>query len=205
MTFQTPDETRLPELHPDRVVDLQPSSLGEGSREHPAAMDLDTNGMRIWEPGFRVCKSVGWPWHRTRRVDLMRMDRHRLVVAETTGDWTRQRRCRLCFRAFPRRQPSRCLVSATGHSTSGVPACAKALLPTQPVVVQSSRAILPRQGMGNVSIPCGSSIMVNSESHGGYSIESSRQESTFKRSFPWLPIPKSMKTDNDYNVGSRTL
>ncbi len=53
--------------------------------EAPAAVDVGTYGMRVWiEQGFRVLKRMGWQWHRTRRTDPDRGDRHWLVLAVAT-------------------------------------------------------------------------------------------------------------------------
>jgi hypothetical protein len=42
-------------------------------------------GLRFWiELGFRVLKSVGWQWQRTRRVNPARVARHWLVLAVAT-------------------------------------------------------------------------------------------------------------------------
>lgn len=42
-------------------------------------------GARIWvEQGFRVLKSLGWQWERTRRTDPARVERHLLVLATAT-------------------------------------------------------------------------------------------------------------------------
>ena len=50
------------------------------TEEPPAAVDLGAYGLRVWiEQGFRVLQRIGWPWHRTRRVD-----RHGRVLAVTT-------------------------------------------------------------------------------------------------------------------------
>jgi len=54
--------------------------------------DLKTNevgvswyALRMWvELGFRVLKSVGWPWQRSRRTDPARVARHWLVLALAT-------------------------------------------------------------------------------------------------------------------------
>ena len=53
--------------------------------EAPEAVDLGAYGMRVWiEQGFRTLKRMGWQWHRTRRVDPVRVDRHWLVLAVAT-------------------------------------------------------------------------------------------------------------------------
>ena len=53
--------------------------------EAPEAVDLGADGMRVWiEQGFRSLKRMGWQWHRTRRVDPARVDRHWLVLAVAT-------------------------------------------------------------------------------------------------------------------------
>ncbi len=55
------------------------------TNEPPAAVDLGTYSLRVWiEQGFRVLKRMGWQWHRTRRVDPTRVDRHWLVLAVAT-------------------------------------------------------------------------------------------------------------------------
>ncbi len=53
--------------------------------EAPDQVDLGAYGLRVWiEQGFRVLKRMGWQWHRTRRVDPDRVDRHWLVLAVAT-------------------------------------------------------------------------------------------------------------------------
>ena len=53
--------------------------------EAPAAVKLGAYGMRVWiEQGFRTLKRMGWQWHRTRRTDPARVDRHWLVLAVAT-------------------------------------------------------------------------------------------------------------------------
>lgn len=45
-------------------------------------------GLRMWiEAGFRLLKSAGWQWHKTRRTDPTRAARHWLVLAIATL-WT---------------------------------------------------------------------------------------------------------------------
>lgn len=42
-------------------------------------------GLRMWvELGFRALKSLGWQWQRTRRTDLDRVARSRLILAVAT-------------------------------------------------------------------------------------------------------------------------
>ena len=51
----------------------------------PAAVSLEVYGLRVWiEQGFRILKREGWNWHRTRRLDPARVDRHWLVMAVAT-------------------------------------------------------------------------------------------------------------------------
>ena len=51
----------------------------------PAAVSLQVYGLRVWiEQGFRLLKREGWKWHRTRRLDPARVDRHWLVMAVAT-------------------------------------------------------------------------------------------------------------------------
>ena len=51
----------------------------------PAAVSLQVYGLRVWiEQGFRILKREGWNWHRTRRLDPARVDRHWLVMAVAT-------------------------------------------------------------------------------------------------------------------------
>ena len=53
--------------------------------EAPGNVDLGAYGMRVWiEQGFRTLKRMGWQWHRTRRTDPTRVDRHWLVLAVAT-------------------------------------------------------------------------------------------------------------------------
>ncbi len=53
--------------------------------EDPDDVDLGAYGMRVWiEQGFRTLKRMGWQWHRTRRTDPARVDRHWLVLAVAT-------------------------------------------------------------------------------------------------------------------------
>ncbi|MCY4522942.1 MAG: transposase [Caldilineaceae bacterium] len=53
--------------------------------EAPDDVDLGAYGLRVWiEQGFRTLKRMGWQWHRTRRVDPARVDRHWLVLAYGT-------------------------------------------------------------------------------------------------------------------------
>ncbi len=53
--------------------------------EAPDAVDLGAYGLRVWiEQGFRTRKRMGWQWHRTRRLDPARVDRHWLVLAVAT-------------------------------------------------------------------------------------------------------------------------
>ncbi len=53
--------------------------------EAPEDVELGAYGMRVWiEQGFRSLKRMGWQWHRTRRLDPARVDRHRLVLAVAT-------------------------------------------------------------------------------------------------------------------------
>jgi len=53
--------------------------------EPPDDVDLGAYGLRVWiEQGFRTLKRMGWQWHRTRRVDPARVDRHWLVLAYGT-------------------------------------------------------------------------------------------------------------------------
>lgn len=54
----------------------------------PAQVGLARYGLRVWiELGFRVLKSVGWQWQRTRRHEPARVARHWLVLAVATL-WT---------------------------------------------------------------------------------------------------------------------
>ncbi len=51
----------------------------------PAAVSLEVYGLRVWiEQGFRILKREGWNWHRTRRRDPARVDRHWRVMAVAT-------------------------------------------------------------------------------------------------------------------------
>ena len=51
----------------------------------PAAVSREVYGLRVWmEQGFRILKREGWNWHRTRRRDPARVDRHWLVMAVAT-------------------------------------------------------------------------------------------------------------------------
>ncbi len=53
--------------------------------EAPDTVDLGAYGLRVWiEQGFRTLKRRGWQWHRTRRLDPARVDRHGLVLAVAT-------------------------------------------------------------------------------------------------------------------------
>ncbi len=53
--------------------------------EPPDDVDLGAYGLRVWiEQGFRTLKRMGWQWHRTRRLDPARVDRHGLVLAVAT-------------------------------------------------------------------------------------------------------------------------
>jgi len=53
--------------------------------EPPDRVQLGAYGMRVWiEQGFRMRKRMGWQWHRTRRTDPARVDRHWLVLAVAT-------------------------------------------------------------------------------------------------------------------------
>lgn len=53
--------------------------------EAPDDVALGAYGMRVWiEQGFRTLKRMGWQWHRTRRLDPARVDRHWLVLAVAT-------------------------------------------------------------------------------------------------------------------------
>ena len=53
--------------------------------EPPDDVDLGAYGLRVWiEQGFRTLKRMGWQWHRTRRLDPARVDRHWLVLAVAT-------------------------------------------------------------------------------------------------------------------------
>ena len=53
--------------------------------EAPEDVDLGAYGLRVWiEQGFRTLKRMGWQWHRTRRTDPARVDRHWLVLAVAT-------------------------------------------------------------------------------------------------------------------------
>ena len=53
--------------------------------EAPEDVELGAYGMRVWiEQGFRSLKRMGWQWHRTRRLDPVRVDRHWLVLAVAT-------------------------------------------------------------------------------------------------------------------------
>ncbi len=53
--------------------------------EAPETVDLGAYGLRVWiEQGFRALKRMGWQWHRTRRLDPARVDRHELVLAVAT-------------------------------------------------------------------------------------------------------------------------
>jgi hypothetical protein len=54
----------------------------------PRAVGVLWYGLRMWiEHGFRVLKSVGWDWERTRRTDPTRVARYWLVLAVATL-WT---------------------------------------------------------------------------------------------------------------------
>lgn len=54
----------------------------------PQEVGLSWYALRMWvELGFRVLKSVGWQWQRTRRSDPHRIARHWLVLAVATL-WT---------------------------------------------------------------------------------------------------------------------
>jgi hypothetical protein len=56
------------------VTDLAPAQVGVG-----------WYALRVWvELGFRVLKSLGWQWQRTRRRDPARVARHWLVLAVAT-------------------------------------------------------------------------------------------------------------------------
>ncbi len=51
----------------------------------PRAVGVTWYGLRMWiELGFRLLKSLGWHWQRTRRTDTARMERHWLVLAVAT-------------------------------------------------------------------------------------------------------------------------
>lgn len=51
----------------------------------PSAVGVTWYGLRMWiELGFRVLKSMGWHWERTRRTDVTRAERHWLVLAVAT-------------------------------------------------------------------------------------------------------------------------
>ena len=51
----------------------------------PDAVGSSWYGLRVWvELGFRVLKSLGWQWERTRRLDPARVSRHWLVLAVAT-------------------------------------------------------------------------------------------------------------------------
>lgn len=51
----------------------------------PADVGVLWYGLRVWtELGFRVLKSFGWHWERTRRSDAVRVARHWLVLAVAT-------------------------------------------------------------------------------------------------------------------------
>ena len=53
--------------------------------EAPDDVELGAYGLRVWiEQGFRTLKRMGWQWHRTRRRDPARVDRHGLVLAVAT-------------------------------------------------------------------------------------------------------------------------
>ena len=53
--------------------------------QQPDAVSLQVYGLRVWiEQGFRILKREGWSWHRTRRLDPARVDRHWLVMAVAT-------------------------------------------------------------------------------------------------------------------------
>ena len=53
--------------------------------EAPDDVDLGAYGLRVWiEQGFRTLKRMGWQWHRSRRLDPDRVDRHWLVLAVAT-------------------------------------------------------------------------------------------------------------------------
>lgn len=59
------------------LTDLAPEHLG-----------ISWYGLRVWvELGFRVLKSLGWQWERTRRLAPERVSRHWLVLAVATL-WT---------------------------------------------------------------------------------------------------------------------
>ena len=73
-------------LHPDCAVGSRPGEpLGGAHGRAPDDVDLGAYGLRVWiEQGFRTLKRMGWQWHRTRRVDPARVDRHWLVLAVAT-------------------------------------------------------------------------------------------------------------------------
>jgi hypothetical protein len=51
----------------------------------PTQVGVVWYGLRVWiELGFRVLKSFGWHWERTRRDDAVRVARHWLVLAVAT-------------------------------------------------------------------------------------------------------------------------
>jgi hypothetical protein len=55
-------------------TDLEPTQVG-----------VARVGLRIWiEHGFRILKSLGWQWERTRRTDPSRVERHLLILATAT-------------------------------------------------------------------------------------------------------------------------
>lgn len=59
------------------VTDLPPERVG-----------VSWYALRMWiESGFRVVKSLGWQWERTRRTDPVRIERYWLVLAVATL-WT---------------------------------------------------------------------------------------------------------------------
>lgn len=54
----------------------------------PAQVGVGWYGLRMWiEAGFRLLKSGGWQWHKTRRTDCERASRHWVVLAIATL-WT---------------------------------------------------------------------------------------------------------------------
>ena len=65
----------------------------------PCQVEASWYGLRMWvELGFRVLKSVGWRWHRSRITDPRRAERLWLALALATtwtlacGTWTEDRR-----------------------------------------------------------------------------------------------------------------
>ena len=77
----------------------------------PDRTDIDLYACRHWmEQGFRGLQRGGWPWHRTRRRDPVRVARHLLALAVATrlavAYGTRHEEARVrVLRPGPRRRP----------------------------------------------------------------------------------------------------